>query len=407
MRILMSAYACAPGWSSEPGIGWGVAASVAEHHDVWVLVSEQYRSAFEDPRNSIPPRLHAEFVPVPTPFRRGGTYLAYLAWQVAAYIRGRRLHHEVRFDLVHHVTFANSAMPSLLGRLGIPFVWYAGSFSTTPAAFLADLGARATTAEVARHVVTTTVGRLARRCTIGNRTTVLSVEALPSPTPARSRSMVLGGLHAWELSQLTSLPLPPAEEERPFVVVSIGRLLGWKGFHLSLRAFARVHRSIPHCEYIVIGDGEQRPRLERLARRLGVADAVRFLGPCSREETFAALARSDVLLHPSLHEQVGIAVLEAMAAGRPVVCLGVAGPPVLVGSAGVVVDRGSPTQVADDLAQVLLGLHADVGRRLELGRAARVRAVEHWTWTRLAADLDEVYRTALAPEGDGTASRRC
>lgn len=390
----MSAYACAPGWSSEPGIGWGVASAVAAHHDVWVLTSEQYRAPFEDPANAVPPRLTVEFVPAPAP-SRAGAYPAYLAWQLAAYRRAQQLHRQISFDLAHHVTFANSAMPSLLGRLGIPFVWYAGSFSATPARFLPGIGLRAGMAETARDLVAATAGRVSRRLTTTPRTTIVSVDAPPRPSTTRWRPLVLGGLHSWELSALLSLP-PRPEDDGVFRILSVGRLLGWKGFHLGMRAFARFQASVPQSEYLVVGHGEQRRRLEALAHALGVGDRVRFAGSCTRAETFAALASSDVVLHPSLHEQVGFAVLEAMAAGRPVVCLDAAGPPRLVGDTGVVVARRAPGQVVEDLAAALVRLHADVAWRRALGEAARTRAAEHWSWARVADDLLDVYRSCVA-----------
>ncbi|HLX88134.1 MAG TPA: glycosyltransferase [Acidimicrobiales bacterium] len=393
MRVLMSAYVCAPGWSSEPGIGWGVAAAVAEHHDVWLLTSSRYREVFEDPVNSIPPRLRVEFVEDRGLTPRVGPYPAYLAWQVSAYRRAQRLHRDVSFDIAQHVTFANSAMPSLLGRLGVPFVWYAGSFAATPWTFFPGMGARAVAGELLRDVAAHTAGRAARRITVGRRTTVISVDA-PSSRRVKGRRIVLGGLQPWELARLAAVAPPPASGE-PFRVLSIGRLLGWKGFHLGIRAFARFQRAVPHSEYLVVGDGEQRHRLERLAGSLGVASRVRFLGACSRDDTFAALGRCHVVLHPSLHEQVGFAVLEAMAAARPVVCVGAAGPPELVGTTGVVVARSSPRRVVDDLAGALASLHGDEAGRIARGVAAQARAIEHWNWARVARDLDEIYRVAV------------
>lgn len=415
MKVLLSAYACAPGWGSEPGIGWGVAAGLAERHDVWVLTGEHSRGPIEASAGSRPARLHVDYVDVPDAVGSAGTYVSYLAWQAAAYHRARGLHREVGFDLAQHVTYANSAMPSWLGRLGIPFVWYAGSFVTTPLPFLAGLGPRSSAHEAARNTAVKIAGRAARRLTLTANAMTIAVDAPPAGG-GEWRKLLLGGLQPWELAVLHAIPA--RRDGGAFRVLSAGRMLGWKGFHLGLRAFARLAEHVPEAEYWLIGDGEQRPRLERLAAELGLSQGpgraagggrgaagggrggkVRFLGACTRDETFAAMAGCDVMVHPSWHEQVGFVVLEAMAAGRPVVCLDVAGPPELVGDAGVVVARSTPDHVVGDLAEALISLHGDPAERHRLGAAARRRSAEHWNWERVTRHLEGVYGELLGGIG--------
>ncbi|MHB8329176.1 MAG: glycosyltransferase family 4 protein, partial [Acidimicrobiales bacterium] len=180
--------------------------------------------------------------------------------------------------------------------------------------------------------------------------------------------------------------------------------VGWKGFHLGLLAFARLLEQVPTAEYWLIGDGEQRHHLERLVTTLAISDRVRFLGTCSREETFAAMAASDVLLHPSIRAHLGFVVLDAMAAARPVICLDRSGPPELVGDTGVVVRATTPSQAVDGLAEALVALHHDPVRRRQLGDAARQRVSERWSWHRIGRDLDEIYHQMVQqPDGTETA----
>ena len=81
------------------------------------------------------------------------------------------------------------------------------------------------------------------------------------------------------IPQLRSNPiLIPIRKEKPFRLISIARLVHWKGLHLSLPAFAQFVRECPQSEYWIINDGPEMPRLKRMAQELGVADKVVFCG---------------------------------------------------------------------------------------------------------------------------------
>ena len=109
----------------------------------------------------------------------------------------------------------------------------------------------------------------------------------------------------------------------------VGQLLPLKGVALAIRTLTL----LPEWHLVLCGDGPDRARLEKLARRLGVRGRVRFLGRRSREEARRLMKDSgDVLIFPSLHDEGGFAVVEALAAGLPVVCLDRGGPPVLGGT---------------------------------------------------------------------------
>jgi len=155
-----------------------------------------------------------------------------------------------------------------------------------------------------------------------------------------------------------------------------------------MRAFARLRQEIPDAEYWIIGEGPERNYLERLAQRLGCADAVRFLGWVPREELPQYLAEIDVLLHPSLHEQFGYVALEAMAASRPVVCLDVGGPALLAhDNGGVRLPVRDPEQVIADLVAALRQYALAPSTRHTAGMNARACAQREWSWETVGARL--------------------
>lgn len=112
---------------------------------------------------------------------------------------------------------------------------------------------------------------------------------------------------------LTALPTPAGKEPRS--ILTVGRLVPSKAVGDALDVLARVRGRFADARLRVIGDGRERPRLERRAAELGVADAVSFEGHRPHGEVLQAMARADVLLHPSRLEVLPNVVKEGMACG--------------------------------------------------------------------------------------------
>ncbi len=191
-----------------------------------------------------------------------------------------------------------------------------------------------------------------------------------------------------------------ALEDRP-VVGTLSRLVERKGLDMVLRALPRVLAEFPRALYLIVGEGPDRPRLETLARELGVAGAVHFAGEAA-EETLADWFRTcDVFVLPSREipssghvEGFGIVFLEAGACGRPVLGGRSGGVVEAVqdGVSGLLVNPGDP----GDLTQALLELLRNPERARALGRAGRERVERDFTWERALSpfsDFVDTFRT--------------
>jgi glycosyltransferase involved in cell wall biosynthesis len=166
-----------------------------------------------------------------------------------------------------------------------------------------------------------------------------------------------------------------------FRLVSLGDLLHLKGFELGLRAFAQFQKQFPQSEYWLMGEGPERQRLQKIARTLGVEKSVKFWGRIPRAEVLEKLADCDVLVHPSLHDSGGWVCLEAMAAGRPVICLDIGGPGLQVtAETGVKVKAISPKQAIDEMAAAMAQLAKNPELKNRMGEAGRVRVREIFAW---------------------------
>ncbi len=111
----------------------------------------------------------------------------------------------------------------------------------------------------------------------------------------------------------------PAPGAREPIVLYVGRLKRYKQVDNVLRAFAEVRAQVPDVRMVVLGKGDDRPRLESVARELGIAAAVDFRGFVTEEEKIEWMRRSRVVVYPSPKEGWGISTTEAAACGTPVV----------------------------------------------------------------------------------------
>lgn len=406
MRILVSAYACEPGKGSEPGVGWNWVRQIARFNDVWVITRANNRQLIEAALldGSIPP-IHFIYFDLPAWARwwkkRGyGVQAYYCLWQVAVYFVGRRLHRQVRFDLVHHVTFVNYWLPSLLAVIPVPFMWgpvgggdsvprqFRRSFSLTGKVheFLRDLSRGLAhlnplvrlTAKRASHAFATTHETGKELRSLGcRRISLFSQTALPE-------------------EEIEALSSSPPHESNFFRLLSVGSLIDSKGFGLALNAFAHFHNQFPASDYWVIGDGPEQKRLVKLVHKLGVAGSVRFWGSMPRSLVLEKLLECDVLVHPSLRESGCCVCVEAMAAGRPVICLDLGGPGIQVtDETGIKVRPDSPQQVIHDLARAMSQLANDRVHRERLGKAARERVQQHLSWDRKGESMNRLYSSIV------------
>jgi type III pantothenate kinase len=164
---------------------------------------------------------------------------------------------------------------------------------------------------------------------------------------------------------------PGAARTDPFRFAIVGRLEPRKGVDLAISALTRV----PNATLDVVGDGESRAELEASARMLGVMDRVRFHGAV--DDVRPLVADADAVVCSSRTEGLGIALLEAMAMGIPVVGFAVGGVPesVVHGVTGLLAPEGD----VEALAARMRDATASRDRVRTMGEAARARVVERFS----------------------------
>jgi glycosyltransferase involved in cell wall biosynthesis len=192
----------------------------------------------------------------------------------------------------------------------------------------------------------------------------------------------------------TDLPPEPAAARDTESIVSVGDLVARKRHGDVLRALWLLRDAHPRARYEIVGDGPERPRLERLAAELGLSDRVGFHGRVAHADAQAAARAAAVFALPSTDEAFGVAYVEAMAGGVPAIgCRGEPGPEEIARSgAGMrLVPPGDPEALAAELGALL----GEPAWRHELGAAARATVAAQFTWDRCGRATVAAYEAAL------------
>jgi glycosyltransferase involved in cell wall biosynthesis len=431
LRILTCAYAClledgVPVIGGEAVLGWNIVQQIGRFHQVWVLTSASNRPGIEaELERQAAPNLTFVYIELPRWLRPFLTFLggiqfyAYL-WQIQAYLVARKLHAQVNFDAFHHLTYANDWMASYIGGLlPVPYLrGPGGGAHRTPKAFLSEYSFTARLWEefrsfgqwVFRHDPIYLRGqRRARVILLCNRE---AADAVPPRLKNKVQLFPVNGISAEDLRIFSGAngngnSVPPPGQGRQevsgaaFHVLSAGKLLSLKGYTLAIRAFAVFAKHHAEVKFTIVGDGPERASLEGLVRDLGLESQVHLEKWMPRQELLWLMPRCDTFLFPSLRDGGGAVVVEAMAAGNPVICMDLAGPGLHVTEeCGIKIPARSPDETIELMAQALERLYQDRELRLMMGQAARMRAEKVYSWDHLGDRLLKIYEEVLAVPSD-------
>jgi D-inositol-3-phosphate glycosyltransferase len=209
-----------------------------------------------------------------------------------------------------------------------------------------------------------------------------------------------------EARSILGLPAQPTP-----LVLLVGRIEPLKGIDALIRAVAMTrqqHPQLANLEAVIVGGAsDQQPdqwnteqvRLDQIRHELGIAHAIKFVGARPQSQLALYHAAADVVTMPSHYESFGMAALEAMASGRPVIATNAGGPATIIthGVNGLL----TPPDNADELAKQLAYVLHDSHTAYQLGMAARQRA-ERYGWSNIGCDVLDIYRAALRHQRETT-----
>jgi glycosyltransferase involved in cell wall biosynthesis len=404
MNILMLAFSFEPCESSEPGVGWRFANIAARNHNVYVItnaIKGPVQRTKEFLARNPNPRIHVfPFQPLGFPSFLGYRLpnLHYLLWQRQVFSFAKKLHVTFQFDLVHHVTFSRYWMGSSAHRLPIPLIWGpVGSGGGTPQGLKQGMSLAEIIPNFTREfsasifdfdpLLKKTLAK-ASICFAMNKDTekklqnhgVKKLKFLPQICFSEER-----------LNELSSLPNP--KPFPPVRLLSVGRLVYWKGFQLGIRVANELKNRGIDFQYRIVGWGPYEMELQKLINTLGLNDEVGLVGRRDNNQVIhEELPNCHVFIHPALHESFGNVCLEGLAAGKPVICLDTGGPASQVTTdCGFAVSVQSISQAVNEMANSVEFLTKHPKKYFEMSAEAKLRARNDFHINLLQNAVDSAY----------------
>ncbi|MGI4830573.1 MAG: glycosyltransferase family 4 protein [Janthinobacterium lividum] len=416
MKLLLMTYECSPYQGSEWAAGWGRvlgAAKVAETH---VVTSQANQAALAQARaEGLLPANVFVYAPVPdAELQRlerkrvlfAYNYRAYHHWQVLALKLVKQLHAREKFDLVHQVNVCTFREPGYGWQLDIPMLWGpVGGTQNFPGRFLPMLSPM----EAAKEGLRTLANWLAlRNSRVREAAQHAAVVFAANSTNRRDLAnafdrevelLLETGLHEVTEPDRTRFEkrIANARSADPLRILWSGELQTRKALPILLRALAQLPIEV-RWQLDVLGDGPLRGRWSQETEKLGLSDRVRFLGRLPFAEAVAAMRAAELFCFTSLRDTSGNVVLEALAAGVPVLCFDHQGAGDMVSDfCGIKLPVDSPQRAYGDWAQAIQALASDPRRLFAFSRGATVQA-RHFLWSRNHDRINAVYRRLSAQQ---------
>jgi glycosyltransferase involved in cell wall biosynthesis len=436
VKVLLMAYECSPYRGSEWAVGWGRLLEASRAVETHVITSEANFKALERARDEgLLPAGVQFYTPAPDAALRkmeakpalfAYNYTAYHHWQKLAFAVAQELHARERFDVVHQVNVCTFREPGYTWQLGIPFVWGpVGGSQNFPVRFLPMLSRTEAAKEFLRGISNEMSLRFKGRVRAAARRAAVIFGA--NSTNQRDYERVFRravgllletGLRTIEEPDRSRFQARvddarAARPPRPLKLLWSGEFQTRKALPILLRALAKLPDV--RWELDILGDGPEKATWLAEARRLSLpvagelprspepepSDAahrslpentVRFLGRLPFPEAVAKMNSAELFCFTSLRDTSGNVVLEALAAGVPVVCFDHQGAADIVSDAsGVLLPVVSPAQAVHDWAATIRDLARDPEWLLELSQGTTDQA-RRFLWKANGDAMNAVYR---------------
>ena len=199
----------------------------------------------------------------------------------------------------------------------------------------------------------------------------------------------------WQMSEQSDARIPGINPEifSHETVASLAQLIPRKGINYLLQAVPKVLKVFPNTKFLILGDGPLKSKLENKSKRMGIANNVYFAGMLENKYIPKILSKIDVALVTSFSETFGFAIVEPMAAGKPVITTPVGIAPEIIkdGENGFIV----PPKDSNALAEAILFLLRNKEKAKEMGIKARGAVEKRFGLDIIARKLEEAYNLAL------------
>lgn len=407
LKILVSAYACAPNQGSEPGMGWNFVMGLARFHELHVIVEKR---KWEKPINDFlenNPGLNDSVSFYFIDKKRNkllrriwppSYYWFYKSWQKETYKLACQLDKKENFDLIHQLNMVGYREPGYLWQIKKPFVWGPiGGLENSPWSFLPSLGAKGMMFYTGRNIINWLQRNFSRRPKqAAKRKNVALIAATPQNQKLIDnlwgvKSTVICEV-GQEVSEHTEVALSKRQSNDPLKIV-------WSGLHthrknLPLLIMAMAQLKVPvHLD--VLGAGELTQTWKQFAKVKGVLNDCNWHGWVKRNQAIDIMRKGHVFCITSISDLTSTVTLEALSYGLPIICLDHCGFSHVVNeSCGIKINVSTPKKATIDFSKALEKIYADESHRQSLSQGALLRAKD-FSWESKINRLNTIYNELL------------
>ena len=407
MRVLILADDCNPNWPSLPAVGYKFVRAIANYVDVVVITQVRNKPNIDRAGMGKAEVVYIDTEKIAAPIYkltaalRGGTntgwtiqmamaYPSYRAFEWAAWKRFHRDLRNGRFDVVHRITPMSPTLPSpmaewspvpfLLGPINGGLPW--------PKHFTTELSREREWLSYFRNAYKLMpYYRSTYACSAG---ILAAFDHTITDLPAAVKSKTINFPEVGIDPDLFTLPI--RHKKRQVTILFVGRLVPYKLPEVVVRAFAASEILQQH-RLLIVGEGPERPRLERIVEEHNLVGCVELTGQKSQAEVGELMRQAEILAFPSIRELGAGVVVEAMACGMACVVVDYGGPAMLVQpDRGIKIPLGNFDHLVRSFTEELEQLVTDPDRVAHLGASAHHHAITHYSWDAKAQKMVEIYR---------------
>jgi len=324
-------------------------------------------------------------------------YLSYHHWQRLAFRCAKKLHSKTPFDLTHMVTLCGFREPSLVWKLDVPHIWGPiGGTHNFPLAFLRSLDIGNQIRELFRTAMNHYQLNWCRhvRCAVKKSSIIIAASAAAQKNFQQSFGKVVEHELETGIDYPISAPRNARNGQSPLKILWTGRLRAWKALPILLQAIASLPDSV-NVQLRIVGNGKSKTAWMKLATRLGIDHCIEWLPWPDYRETIQHYEWADVFAFTSLRDTSGTGLLEALAAGCPILGVDHQGAAdIMTEECAIAVPVESWTAVVNGFRDGVLRLSTDHELWHKLSKGSTARA-SYFSWNRRSPFMSDLYLKVL------------
>lgn len=403
-KIFISAYACEPGLGSEIGVGWHWVLEMSKYFELWVLTRRSNQHTIEPWIAKHPEYSHIHFLYFDLPkwarfWKKGlrGVRTYYNIWQWLTNGIVRCTMQENNIHIFHHLTYGNVLWKvSSYGQKQF-FIWGpAGGVETISEEYTCHYPKNMQLVEKLRRLIADNLKYNAgfkHRCKNADlilcKTDILRQHI---PEKYRDKAVLFTDVAVDNLLDIPAVVESASNKRVEFITV--GRLDPWRGFDLTIEAFAKAAERNENIHLTIIGKGADRKRLETLINKLKLREKVTMAGSVSMERYQEYMRNCDVVVNASLKEGAVTVSFDSMAMGKPLICIDTTGyTRYFSPEYAEIIQRADRDTTIQSLADSMVKL-TDSHLRFDMGKKAR-NAGNKFTWENRGKEIESVISKVL------------